>query len=121
MGIYDFLLDLILDWDNVEDYTKYVREEPELLAEQKYSDTIQPVVAVSPVPDEWLTDAIGKSRLLNLPDGKRKYEDPFNATLSVSLMRSKTVPTIPLSIMLYNKQEFDRYMEKRRHEEGEVY
>lgn len=41
-SIFDFLLDLALDWDNVEDYTKYHYDEPEVL-DQVEEEVLSPV------------------------------------------------------------------------------
>lgn len=53
LGIRDFLLDLIFDWDDIEDYTKYVREEPteQQLARDAYIDMVRSA-SVRPKPQK---------------------------------------------------------------------
>lgn len=52
-SILEFLLDLILDWDEIEDYTQYHRvKEPAPLTTEQIVDIVPPVVTVSPKPVE---------------------------------------------------------------------
>lgn len=51
--MFEFVLDLALDWDNVEDYTQYAVEEPQVIEQRHQAIVEMPVdVVISESPPE---------------------------------------------------------------------
>ena len=87
-SIYEFLLDLLLDWEDIPSYEQYVVETSEEIDHR--TGFAGYLGGISMVDTSWMKDF----NMLGNTSGKRNYEVWRDAAVSAVLVASP-VPTIP--------------------------